>query len=435
MKNKDDRLKIIRIAGLSALGYFLMLTYSISRPATESLFLQAHTSKGLPTVWLLVALFMLITVFFYNKFVVRMDLVRLMGSVSCVSALILTILILLTKIDFPGVYYALYVWKDIYIVVLVEIFYTFANAVFPIHTARWSYGFFGVMGSLGSMTGNLAVGVIVKHVGTANALWFVPPMLLIVWFSMMPFSRKAGVGKPLDGIFTSSQLRKTIEVVRKSSYLFLILLLIPLTQIAITMIDFEYNTVLQNTFGDLDIRTGIIGKVYAVISFGTLALHLMTGPILRLFRIPVTLLAIPLLLGSGVAIFALIPKFFTMAIVKVASKCFDYSLFRAAKEMLYIPLSYAEKTIGKSVVDMLTYRVAKGGASLLLMGLLAINGGSLVTWTTLLIILGWVIISVLITIRFRKKVSRDKEIRSEEKVSFHGEDEILIESDLETQKA
>ena len=56
-----------------------------------------------------------------------------------------------------------------------------------------------------------------------------------------------------------------------------------------------------------------------------------------------------------------------MVVVKVASKSLDYSIFRAAKELLYLPLSQAEKTQGKALIDMLTYRVAKGGASVLLL--------------------------------------------------------------------
>ncbi len=33
-------------------------------------------------------------------------------------------------------------------------------------------------------------------------------------------------------------------------------------------------------------------------------------------------------------------------------KALDYSLFRAGKEMLYLPLSYGEKTRGKALVDI-----------------------------------------------------------------------------------
>jgi len=56
-----------------------------------------------------------------------------------------------------------------------------------------------------------------------------------------------------------------------------------------------------------------------------------------------------------------------MIAAKVGSKCFDYSIFRVAKEILYIPLSRDEKTKGKALIDILTFRIAKGFSSLLLL--------------------------------------------------------------------
>ena len=41
-------------------------------------------------------------------------------------------------------------------------------------------------------------------------------------------------------------------------------------------------------------------------------------------------------------------------------KALDYSLFRAAKEMLYIPLSFDSRYRAKSVIDAFGYRLSKG---------------------------------------------------------------------------
>ena len=41
----------------------------------------------------------------------------------------------------------------------------------------------------------------------------------------------------------------------------------------------------------------------------------------------------------------------------------DYSLFRATKELLYLPLTHRERVEGKAVVDVLGYRIAKVAAS------------------------------------------------------------------------
>jgi ATP/ADP translocase len=106
------------------------------------------------------------------------------------------------------------------------------------------------------------------------------------------------------------------------------------------------------------------------------------------------LLAIPALLGAAVAGYALIPRYAAIAVAKVASKAFDYSLFRAAKEILYIPLGHAERTQGKAFVDMMSYRMAKGATSLMLLGLVALKRPELTLWLTLACIGLWLWITM-----------------------------------------
>ena len=48
------------------------------------------------------------------------------------------------------------------------------------------------------------------------------------------------------------------------------------------------------------------------------------------------------------------------------SKTVDYSVFRAAKEVLYIPLSFTARYRAKMTIDALIYRSTKGVASALL---------------------------------------------------------------------
>ncbi|MFH1875217.1 MAG: Npt1/Npt2 family nucleotide transporter [Pseudomonadota bacterium] len=407
-------LKKIRFAGLSFLAFILLLTYSLARPATESLFLQVHTSKALPQVWFFVGLGMFLTLWIYVRNLARMDLMHLMGNVCAISAILLVGMILACQYKLPGSFYALYVWKDIYIVVLVVIFYSFANSVFPIKTARWAYGFFGVMASSSAFLGNLAVGYLAAYFGSLHLLWLIVPILLISWVFCLFFAKVASGEVVHHQQEKTVHLRDAVGVMRKSSYLSLILLLVLLVQLVITLIDFEFNGILEQAFADLDQRTRMIGIVYAVIEIATMGLNILTGPVLRLAGVPLVLLIVPVLLGSGVGIFAIVPLFMTGAGLKVASKCFDYSIYKFAREMLYIPLSYVEKTQGKSIIDMFMYRLAKVGVSVLLMGLIALHAESLTTWLILVLCLVWIYITIIIVKRFRRKVSRQDEMLSDQ---------------------
>ena len=97
-----------------------------------------------------------------------------------------------------------------------------------------------------------------------------------------------------------------------------------------------------------------------------------------------------------------------MAVAKVSSKCMDYSIYRAAKEILYIPLSYKEKTEGKAVVDILCYRVAKIGASLLLLLLGAISATGWVVWCILALIGLWIALTLKLIPMYKARIASNE---------------------------
>ena len=225
--------------------------------------------------------------------------------------------------------------------------------------------------------------------------------------------------RPSDQETSSSpplRFGEVVQVVRKSSYVLLLVLLIAVIQLVVNLVDYEFNWIVRETFPDTDHRTAIIGQVYAALSVATIILHSMTGPVLRLVGVPAVLITVPVLIEAGLAAFVVWPGFLAAAVLKVASKCFDYTIFRAAKEILYIPLSYDEKTQGKQVVDVLGYRVAKGGASALLLGLAQIAAilratvVLLVSPLAMALVAIWLWLSIVVSRRFRMKVSREEEM-------------------------
>ncbi len=401
----------MRAAGLSVLAFFLMGSYSLARSTSESLFIQAHTSKGLPLVWIMVSLAMLASVLVYTHYVPRFELMNLFGLVSLISAGSMVLIMIGRQAEVPWFNHLLYVWKDTYMVMLVEIYYSFANSAFTIQAARWVYGLFGILGGLGAIAGNLLVRYLAPSIGTVATLWLVAPTLLGIGLAGVVLGRMAGVPNPLKDQEKPPGVMEAVQVARNSSYLLLVLLLIGLTQSAITLIDYSFNEIVEAVYPNTDARTALVSTVYASISTGMLLLHGSTGPLLRFAGVPLTLLGIPLVMGAGVGVFTLWPMLATVLLIKVGSKCFDYTLFRNAKEILYIPLSYQERTQGKSIVDMLTYRVAKGIASALLAGALATELPHVVNLLTLSLIGGWFVITLVVTKRFRQKVPREEEIR------------------------
>ena len=387
-----SRIERIRLMGLAALIFIILASYAIARPATESLFLGAHGADSLPIAWLMVGLGSLMVVTVYNRWSASTDLVRIFGVVSALSAGMLVIILLGLQMGLPGMTWALYLWKDLYIVVLIEIFWSFANSTVPENRAKWWYGLFCVLGSLGGMAGNLGVGWIAQATSTEQSLWAVVPLLAVGGAGGIGLARWAGV--QAAGTKKKPSLTDGFSVLKNSRALWLLMALIATTQVAITLVDYQFSMAIEQHFPDADVRTAMIGQVYAAIDLVSIGLQLGTGPILRLLGVPLVLLAIPALLGAAVAGYALVPRYAAIAAAKVASKAFDYSLFRAAKEILYIPLSHAERTQGKAFVDMMSYRMAKGATSLMLLGLVALQRPDLTLWLTLACVGLWLWITM-----------------------------------------
>ncbi|TNE51929.1 MAG: hypothetical protein EP343_02535 [Deltaproteobacteria bacterium] len=437
MTEENSTEKWIRVVGLCAIGFLLMVTYAIARPATKSLFLQEYGSRNLPYAWIAVAFFVVLAVSYYNRWVVRFPLMRMFGgSIVITSSLMLVFLAAALLGSKPAVF-ALYVWKDIYIVIMVEIFWSFANVVFPIKTARWAYGLFCMMGSLGGLVGHLGVGPLSHRVETIHTLWFVLPLFAMIWGITHYFSSHVGETTATLSEHKTASLREGFQVVRKSRYLVLLLLLVAVVQIVVTLIDFQYSRSLELTYTSTNQRTAIIGQVFAMINMVSIVLELLTGPILRFVGVPLALLSIPLMLGAAIGGLLVWPKFLMVVVAKVTSKGTTYSIFKAAKEILYIPLSYKEKTQGKAVVDMLTYRLAKGVASVMLLALAAfhtfpvtglegvfeieslvqvfrvLQESPLLILTILGLTVVWFGLTLAIVRRYRQSVSREQEFSSQ----------------------
>jgi len=77
--------------------------------------------------------------------------------------------------------------------------------------------------------------------------------------------------------------------------------------------------------------------------------------------------------------------------------------------MLYIPLSYMEKTRGKALIDILVYRTAKSSAALLMIFLLAMGLAAYAMHIVLGLMVVWILLAVLIVKRYKSIVALHNE--------------------------
>ncbi len=365
--------------GLFVTAFTLLLGYGLCRPGVESLFLEDYDASDLPWVWAAVMPAVLGVVAVYRALCRRWSMagVFLVGLAS--SGALLVLLLLAQSANLPGAMFALYLWKEIHIVVLLEAFWSFAHLTHGSEKdARWAYGFYLVAGSLGGMAGNQLGGLSAEWIGTWSTLLLTLLPFAALFVATATFRRHLDQAAPLPSKPRLS-LSVASKVFRETPFVLLLLALVLVVQVVITLVDYRYNELLEVSFPNLDERTQVKSNVYTIIDGLSLALQLGTGPILKYLGTASVLLLVPALVGSMIGVSALAPRFLVAATSKILAKSFDYSVFRAAKEMLYLPLDYDEKVRGKAVVDMFGYRTGKSGGSLILAGLT--TAGLASSWT------------------------------------------------------
>jgi len=439
------------LGALALIAALILFSYALARGPSESLFLKHYPEQALPGLWVEIGLAAALVVSLYNRALQRLSLPQIFQGAYALTALSLMGLTLwgelgsgadgatleLFGLSFPyGRATLLRIWSDLYIVVLVETYWSLANLYFPLKAARYLYGGLCAAGTLGSMAGNLFVRSYATTWSTESLILLVFPSLALMSALTIPLGRafmrrrealkrsaerpereQTGEGKedtegtPVtrpEGEAKRSDLISGLKVIARSDYLLWVLWLVLISQIAVTLIDYQYKAYLRELYPNTDARTAFQGLLYLSIDVGSLLMQVMTGLILSALGVGVTLSLIPLILLGLSLSPAVLPAMIAIASAKSASKFLTYSIFKSAKELLYFPLSYEEQTQGKAVIDILIYRQAKILASVLLLTLGALGWGlEEVKWLTALSLCLW-LMGALMLLRATRRAEVDR---------------------------
>lgn len=283
-----------------------------------------------------------------------------------------------------------------------ETYWSYADIVFSISTARMTYGVAMAVSSFGGVIGNLIVGPLAKTFGTKETLSGLI-FLLLLGSIICLVARKLADEKPKPK--KSPAFGSGLKVLFNSRYLVPMALLVCVAQMVIGLIDYRFNTMLKDTYVNTDLRTELLGQLHAAVNIFGIMLQLLTGPMLKIFGIANTFQSVPFMLGILIVGFITLPQFWLCLTVKASSKTFDYSIMRGVKEILYIPLSREEKTQGKGLIDIFIYRLARGFSSLTLISLFSLGASVYVMEFSLALVAIWLWLAVIIGKRYQQLVS------------------------------
>lgn len=346
-------------------NFFITMDYAIIRPISNSLFIHSYGAKFFPYAWLAAVPLNFLLVGLYNRFLPRLGYWPLFAiNISIISAITLFCAFFLKTVStLPFIYY---VWKEIYVMLLFQQLWSLIHSTMNMQRAKYLYGIFFFIGALGAAIGSIVPGFFAIAFGSEHLLF----ICTIIYASMTVcyyYSVKHSTVKPLPKQ-EKPPLLDGFRLIGKSKPLIFILCIVMFMQLAASLIDYQFQDLLEKSVPDKDIRTEYTGRILGAVHFVTMSLQAFGAfLLLRLFGLYGSHLLLPILLGIQAIIFHVFPIFSVISICYISVKAVDFSVFNVIKEMLYIPLKQEEKFRAKSVIDVFVYRTSKAAASCLIL--------------------------------------------------------------------
>jgi ATP:ADP antiporter, AAA family len=366
--------------GLPSLLLFLYLTlvlttFIIQKSVRDALFLAEFGAGALPYVYISVAVVTAVVVTIYVRFSSRLGQVPLICGTLALFMLNGIALWWMSGAHWPGFSIAYYLWANTSGVVLTAQVWTLATTILTGRQSRRLFPLICSGGVLGSTLGGLIASAAAKQLGTEHLI-LVPVVLIAACLILVQITARLYRDSPRDPAeqpeeVETNSVREVLRVTMNSRYLRLIATLLSLSAIVTMFVDFQFKTVIQQTFRDRDNMTAFFGSFYAYCGLLAFMLQLFAGShIVRKYGLRLALLLLPMALLSGTAILLVYPSMmWTGLFLKGSDGILRGSIDRSTVEMLYVPVPDSLRVQVKAVIDMLIQRFsdALGGVILLVM--------------------------------------------------------------------
>ena len=307
---------------------------------------------------------MLVMLYGYGRLLSWQGATRALAITSLFSAiLILGCYVALTR----GVHFAaavIYVFREAYIVIVIEQFWSFVNSVLTTEQAKRINGPFCAVASMGSFLGGMFVSRWATVLGSEALLLFTAASLVPTAIFGVIAYRFGGEPEPSTEEAGGRLGHVGVKTLFRSKYLIFIGVLIISTQMVSTVLDLRFNGLAEVELPDKDMRTAFFGKVYGNLGLAAGILQLVAVPLtLRFVALRYLHLGIPIVHLVSSLVLTISPSLRTGTAAYTIFKALDYSIFRAGKELFYMPLSYDSRYRAKQIIDSFGYRFSKGGSA------------------------------------------------------------------------
>src|SRR5215510_8063643 len=301
------------------------ISTSVSRAASEGMFLSHLGVEYLPTLLLANPLLVLVLSIVYSAYADRLAPDRLMIATVVLPVPLIVLLRLVILLHLPWVYFLLYAFVLAYGALLMLSWSVYLATHYDIQEAKRLIPFISSGLLVGTIVGGMVVVGSAALLGPANLLWLWVATLgagaLLVWRLARRYpcleapKARRGSGKSSLGRTIAEGFRYV-----RASALFMTMAMTTLTtMIALQLIDFQYSTIFRATFPSGAALTAFLGMVDGLTTVIALVLQWFVVPwSLRHFGVQGTNLVYPYVLlvaFGGLASTSLLPSITLLAAI------------------------------------------------------------------------------------------------------------------------
>ncbi|MFK7826534.1 MAG: Npt1/Npt2 family nucleotide transporter [Oligoflexales bacterium] len=345
----------------------LMFGYEVIRSVSNSLFKQTYGVENLPIIMALVPLFLIPIIYLYNLSLSRFGSKRTFYLSSVLSGLSIFVCYLLVLKGYKIGSAMVYLLRESYVILIIEQVWSFVNSTLTQDEAKKYNGLILSISSLGAISGGFLVHFLAEHVGTVNLLIISAAMCIptaIIGFA-------AYTKNPVNISPKSKDKQRSgsfgLSLFKEQKMLYLILIMIIASQVYSTIVTLNFQSELQDSYPLLDQQTAVSGLFFGSLHVLSFVFQFLLSPVLLAsFSVSTLHLAIPLLHLLSALVVIVFPSLWTAGFSLMMFKSVDYSIFRAAKEILYIPLTFDARFRAKKIIDVFGYRFSKSATSFLI---------------------------------------------------------------------
>jgi ATP:ADP antiporter, AAA family len=361
----EDRLRVF----LSFAYFFaVIMAYYLLKPARSSLFLNHWSADDMPLAYLITAGVIFVVVWGYGRLTQWLNRYHFLLVTYGATLAFLAGFWFLFQTPSKAVALAFYVWVSIFNVMIVTVFWSYTNDIFRPAEGKRYYGFIGTGGILGSIAGAFGTRYLVKWTGTENLLWVAAGVIALVLVGHTLVHWETPGKETLEEPIASETEESGFALVRKSKYLILVSALVMTATFFSSLMDFQFNKVVESRIHDKDAMTAFFGTVFGVINALSFAIQLMvTSVVQRRFGIGPALMVTPVLTLLASGAYAASTALAAISALKIVSNSLEFSLAQATKELLYIPLGRGVKYKVKAFIDMAFFRVGDALSALFIL--------------------------------------------------------------------